>query len=117
MVGQSVPRGRYFYYRCNRLYLPDAEKRCLSRQVRKDALETAVLGAIEGVLANPELAVGMAKRLRVGTDHGARLAALGGEISQLTRARTGSSISTRTVRLRRTSTSRSAIGSRGTRPR
>ncbi|MYE32150.1 MAG: recombinase family protein [Chloroflexi bacterium] len=83
MVGQSVQHGRYFYYRCNRLYLSDAEKRCSSRQIRKDALETAVLGAIEGVLANPELAVGMAERLRVGTDHGARLAALGGEISHL----------------------------------
>ena len=71
MVGQSVQRGRYFYYRCNRLYLSDEEKRCSSRQVRKDALESAVLGVIEDLLADPELAIGMAERLRSGTDHAA----------------------------------------------
>lgn len=76
MVGQSVHRGRYFYYRCNRLYLSDPEKRCSSRQVRKEALETAVLNAIEGVLADPELAIGMADRLREGADHAPRLADL-----------------------------------------
>ena len=76
MVGQSVQRGRYFYYRCNRLYLSDEEKRCSSRQVRKDALESAVLGVIEDLLADPELAIGMAERLRSGTDHAARLAEL-----------------------------------------
>ena len=73
MVGQSVHRGRYFYYRCNRLYLSDGEKRCTSRQVRKDALESSVLGAIEDVLAEPELAIGMAERLRGG--HGPRCSA------------------------------------------
>ena len=83
MVGQSVQRGRYFHYRCNRLYLRDAGKRCSSRQVRKEALETAVLHAIEGVLADPELAVGMAERLQEGTDHAARLAELAGAIRHL----------------------------------
>ena len=34
-------------------------------------------------MANPELAVGIAERLRVGTDHAVRLGALGGEISHL----------------------------------
>ena len=42
-----------------------------------------MLGAIEGVLANPELAVGMAERLRQGTDHAARLAELARELSHL----------------------------------
>ena len=83
MVGQSVHRGRYFYYRCNRLYLSDEEKRCTSRQVRKDVLESSVLGAIEDVLAEPELAIGMAVRLRDGTDHAARLAELARELSHL----------------------------------
>ena len=83
MVGQSVQRGRYFYYRCNRLYLSNAEKRCSGRQVPKDALETAVLGAIEGVLANPELAVGMAEQLREGMDNAAPLAELARELSHV----------------------------------
>ena len=63
--------------------MSDDEKRCSSRQVRKDALESSVLGAIEDVLANPELAVGMAERLRQGTDHAARLAELARELSHL----------------------------------
>ena len=42
-----------------------------------------MLGAIEGVLANPELAVGMAERLRQGTDRAARLAELARELSHL----------------------------------
>ena len=83
MVGQSVHRGRYFYYRCNRLYLSDEEKRCTSRQVPKDAIESSVLGAIEDVLAEPELAIGMAVRLRDGTDHAARLAELERELGRL----------------------------------
>ena len=83
MVGQSVHRGRYFYYRCNRMYLSDEEKRCTSRQVPKDALESSVLGAIEDLLAEPELAIGMAVRLRDGTDHAARLAGLARELSHL----------------------------------
>ena len=75
--------GRSFYYRCNRLYLSDDEKRCSIWQVRKDAIESSVLGAIERVLANPELAVGMAERLRQGTDYAARLAELAREFSHL----------------------------------
>ena len=83
MVGQSVHRGRYLYYRCNRLYRSDEDKRCTSRQVPKDALESSVLGAIEDVLAEPELAIGMAVRLRDGTDHAARLSELARELSHL----------------------------------
>ena len=56
---------------------------CTSRQVPKDALESSVLGAIEDVLAEPELAIGMAVRLRDGTDHAARLAELARELSHL----------------------------------
>ena len=83
VVGQSVHRGRYFYYRCNRLYLSDKDKRCKGRQVPKEALESAVREAIEDVLAEPELAIGMAVRLRDGTDHAARLAELARELSHL----------------------------------
>ena len=46
-------------------------------------LESSVLGAIEDVLAEPELAIGMAVRLRDGTDHAARLAELARELSHL----------------------------------
>ena len=42
-----------------------------------------MLGAIEGVLANPELAIGMAEQLREGTDHAARLTELARELSHL----------------------------------
>ena len=93
MVGQAVNRGRYLYYRCNRPYDPDEERRCASRQVRTEALESAVRGAIEDVLANPQLAVGMAERLRDGTDHPARLSELGASSAASTTARTGSSTS------------------------
>ena len=83
MVGQSVQRGRYLYYRCSRLYDPDEEKRCASRQVRTEVLEPAVLGAIEDVLANAPLAVAMAERLNEGTDNVARLAELERELGRL----------------------------------
>ena len=53
-------------------------RQALLESQRSDALESAVPGAFEGVLANRELAVGMAERLRVGTDHAVRLGALGG---------------------------------------
>ncbi len=83
MVGQSVNRGRYLYYRCNRLYLSREDKRCASRLVRKEVLESAVRDTIGDVLANPELAIGMAERLRGGTDHAARLTELTRELSHL----------------------------------
>ena len=89
----SPDRGRYLYYRCNRPYDPDEERRCASRQVRTEALESAVREAIEDVLANPELAVGMAERLREGAEHAARLTELERELKASTRARTGSSTS------------------------
>ena len=83
MVGQSVNRGRYHYYRCNRLYLSDAEKRSTSRQIQQESLESAVRRAIEDVLARPDLAIEMAERLRHGTDHAVRLAELDREIARV----------------------------------
>ncbi len=53
MVGQPVQHGRYFYYRCNRLYLSNAEKRCSGRQVRKETLEDAVRSTLEDVRNSP----------------------------------------------------------------
>jgi site-specific DNA recombinase len=82
MVGQSVQRGRYYYYRCNRLYLGDKDQRCPSRQIRTEILESAVREAVEEVLAQPTLAIEMADRLRNGTDHGVRLAELEREIAR-----------------------------------
>ncbi len=83
MVGQSVNRGRYLYYRCNRVYLSREDKRCTSRLVRKETLEDAVRSTLEDVLAQPELAISMAERLWEGTDHAARLAELARELSHL----------------------------------
>ena len=83
MVGQAVNGGRYLYYRCNRLYLSDKDKRCKGRQVPKEALESAVREGIEEVLANPELAIGMAERLRDGAEHAARLTELERELKGL----------------------------------
>ena len=83
IVGQAVNRGRYLYYRCNRLYLSGEDQRCSGRLVRKEALESAVREAIEDVLANPELAVGMAERLREGAEHAARLTELERELKRL----------------------------------
>ena len=83
MVGQSVNRGRYLYYRCNRLYLSSDDKRCSGRLVPKEALESAVRGAIEDVLASPELAIGMAERLGDGAEHSARLTELERELKRL----------------------------------
>jgi hypothetical protein len=55
MVGQSLNRGRYRYYRCRRSYSGGFEGRCGAGYVRQDQLEAAVRDELARVLANPEL--------------------------------------------------------------
>ncbi|KAA0238752.1 recombinase family protein [bacterium] len=55
MVGQSMNRGRYRYYRCRRSYSGGFEGRCSAGYIRQDGLEAAVRDELARVLADPEL--------------------------------------------------------------
>jgi len=55
MVGQSLGRGRYRYYRCRRSYSGGFEGRCGAGYVRQDDLEGAVRDELARVLADPEM--------------------------------------------------------------
>ena len=63
MVGQTL-KGRYRYYRCRRAFAGPKHDRCTALYVRADALEQAVKAEAVRILANPELVVAEAERLR-----------------------------------------------------
>ena len=74
MVGHAVNRGRYSYYRCNRLYLSAEDERCASRMVRTEVLESAVRDTLSDLLAEPAMVLEMAEALRFDAGSGALLA-------------------------------------------
>ncbi|MGE5594823.1 MAG: recombinase family protein, partial [Hyphomicrobiales bacterium] len=55
MVGQSMQKGRYRYYRCRRSFSGGFEGKCESTYVRGDSLEGAVREEIIRVLADPAI--------------------------------------------------------------
>lgn len=55
MVGQTLMKGRYRYYRCRRSYAGPRADRCPSPYVPKGPLEDAVLAALAGVLSEPRI--------------------------------------------------------------
>jgi len=63
MVGQTL-RGTYRYYRCRRAFAGPKHDRCPALYVRADDLERAVREQAARVLANPELILAEADRLR-----------------------------------------------------
>ncbi len=55
MVGQSLGKGRYRYYRCRNAYTPAfGATRCASRYVACERLEAAVLAEVVAVLTDPD---------------------------------------------------------------
>lgn len=63
MVGQTLQRGRYRYYRCRKAFAGPRHDRCGSRYVRADALEQAVLEEAAAVLSRPDVVLGELRRL------------------------------------------------------
>ena len=83
MTGHAVNRGRYSYYRCNRLYLSAQDERCASRMVRTEVLESTVRQTLSELLADPAMVLEMAEALRFDPGNGARLAELERELGKL----------------------------------
>ena len=74
MSGHAVNRGRYSYYRCNRLYLSAQDERCGSRMVRTEVLESAVRQTLSELVTDPAMVLEMAEALRFDSGNGAPLA-------------------------------------------
>lgn len=55
MVGQTLMKGRYRYYRCRRSYAGPRADRCASPYVPKGPLEDAVQAALVGVISEPRI--------------------------------------------------------------
>jgi site-specific DNA recombinase len=63
MVGHSLNRGRYLYYRCRHSYGSEWAERCESRYVRCSRVDSAVKSALGELLANPRRILAEAKRM------------------------------------------------------
>ena len=63
MVGQSMAKGKYSYYRCRHSYAGNFEEVCDSRYVRVNSLERTVLEEIAKILADPKRILEEAKHL------------------------------------------------------
>ena len=63
MVGQTL-QGRYRYYRCRRAFAGPKNDRCPTVYVRADGLEQAIRTEAARVLADPELVLAEAERVR-----------------------------------------------------
>ena len=63
MVGQTL-QGRYRYYRCRRAFAGPKHDRCPTVYVRADGLEQAIRTEAARVLADPELVLAEAERVR-----------------------------------------------------
>ena len=61
MVGQTLLKGRYRYYRCRRSYAGPRADRCESPYVPKEVLETAIREALSALLADPARALAEAR--------------------------------------------------------
>ena len=83
MVGQSMAKGRYVYYRCRRSYAGNFEKTCDSRYVRVENLEQVVMDQIVQVLSDPQRILEEAKRLYGQELDTARLEAVSRELRQI----------------------------------
>jgi len=62
MVGQSMAKGRYAYYRCRRSYAGNFEATCASKYVPVAPLERTVLEQVINILADPGRILAEAQR-------------------------------------------------------
>jgi site-specific DNA recombinase len=82
MVGQTL-QGQYRYYRCRRAFAGPKHDRCPTVYVRADGLEQAIRTEAARVLANPELVLAEAERIRnQGVSH-IEVADLGSQLTSL----------------------------------
>jgi site-specific DNA recombinase len=73
MVGQTLMRGRYAYYRCRRSYGVQTDGTCRSRYIAAERLESIVLDEIVKVLADPARVIAEAERLAGTTQDDGRM--------------------------------------------
>jgi hypothetical protein len=73
MVGQSLMKGRYSYYRCRHSYGSQWERQCSSKYISSEVLERAVRQALADLLADPERILSEARRLANSCPTGAEL--------------------------------------------
>ena len=64
MVGQSLQKGAYSYYRCRQSYGNRWQRQCTGRYIRSETLESAVRGALVELLADPARVLVEARRLQ-----------------------------------------------------
>lgn len=53
VVGQTLQKGRYSYYRCRNSYMSNAETRCDSAYIRKTVIEDSIREGLVAVLTDP----------------------------------------------------------------
>jgi hypothetical protein len=63
MVGQTLAKGRYSYYRCRHSYAGNFEVTCKSKYVSVEPLERAVLVQIAQLLSEPQRIIEEARQL------------------------------------------------------
>jgi site-specific DNA recombinase len=83
MVGQSLLKGRYRYYRCRRSYAGPHDDRCSSRYVPQEVLESAVREALADLLADPARVLEEARRIADDPPRDGRRVALDTEIAEV----------------------------------
>jgi len=83
MVGQSMAKGKYVYYRCRRSYAGKFEGKCDSRYVGVESLERTVLEQIAAVLADPQRILDEAKHINDMEIDVSRLKAIDQEVSKV----------------------------------
>lgn len=54
VVGQTLQKGRYSYYRCRDTYTSNAEVKCDSAYIRKEVIERSIREALVTVLTDPD---------------------------------------------------------------
>ncbi len=64
MVGHSLNRGRYLYYRCRHSYGSEWKPRCYSKYIKCADIEGAVRQALADLLAHPERILAEVQRFR-----------------------------------------------------
>ena len=81
MVGQSLSKGKYFYYRCRRTYAGNFEEKCDSQYIRVEHLERVVVDQIAQMLSDPQRILEEARRLCAQEIDTAKLEAVDRELS------------------------------------
>ena len=83
MVGQSMAKGRYAYYRCRRSYAGNFEANCDSKYVPVAPLERTVLEQVIKILADPERILAEARHLNAQEVDKSRAIGIGKEIEKI----------------------------------